>query len=255
MNNSYTKLVHNLEYLKLKQMVTHLDETIDFMTKNQLSFTETLIKLTDYEIDMKEINMVRSMVKVGAFPHLKEIKDFDFAFQPSINQQQILDFATLRFIELQENIVFLGPSGVGKTHLATSIGIAAAKKRTSTYFMKCNDLIMNLKKAQLENRLETRLKHYAKYKLLIIDEIGYLPIDAEDAKLFFQLIDMRYEKKSTILTTNANFKTWADIFQDPKIANAILDRVLHHATVINITGDSYRLKDHFVKENKGEPSL
>src|SRR5699024_4223042 len=135
-----------------------------------------------------------------------------------------------------------GTSGVGKTHLATSIGIAAAKKRTSTYFIKCNDLILNLKKAQLENRLETRLKHYSKYKLLIIDEIGYLPIDEGDAKLFFQLIDMRYEKKSTIFTTNSNFKSWGEIFQDPKIANDILDKVLHHASVVNIVGASYRLK-------------
>lgn len=252
MNSSYSKLVQNLEYLKLKQMISHLDETIDFMTNNQLSFTDTLVKLTDYEIDMKEINMVRAMVKVGAFPHQKEIKDFNFDFQPSINRQQILDFTSLRFIEQKENIVFLGPSGVGKTHLATSIGIAAAKKRTSTYFIKCNDLIMNLKRAKLENRLDTRLKHYAKYKLLIIDEIGYLPIDADDAKLFFQLVDMRYEKKSTILTTNANFKTWGEIFQDPKIANAILDRVLHHATVVNIIGDSYRLKDHLEKDNQGD---
>ncbi|MDC3418737.1 IS21-like element helper ATPase IstB [Aquibacillus salsiterrae] len=248
MNSSYSKLQKNLEYLKLKQMLAHLNETIDFMTNNQLSFTDALVKLTDYEIDMKEINMMRSMVKMGAFPHFKEVKDFDFDFQPSINKQQILDFTTLRFIESQENIVFLGPSGVGKTHLATSIGIAAAKKRTSTYFIKCNDLIMNLKKAKLENRFETRLKHYSKYKLLLIDEIGYLPIDSEDAKLFFQLIDMRYEKKSTILTTNANFKDWGDIFQDTKIANAILDRVLHYATVVNIIGESYRLKDHFAKE-------
>lgn len=250
MNNHYTKLVKNLEYLKLNQMALHLDETVDFMMKNQLSFTETLIKLTDYEIDMKEINMMKSMVKVAAFPHLKEVKDFDFDFQPSVYKQQILDFTTLRFIELQENIVFLGPSGVGKTHLATAIGIAAAKKRTSTYFIKCNDLILNLKKANVENRLETRLKHYAKYKLLIIDELGYLPIDAEDAKLFFQLIDMRYEKKSTILTTNVSFKLWGEVFQDTKIANAILDRILHHATVVSIAGDSYRLKNHLVKEKK-----
>ena len=196
--------------------------------------------------------MVKAMVKVAAFPHLKEIKDFDFSFQPSINKEQILDFETLRFIERKENIVFLGSSGVGKTHLATSIGIAAAKKRTSTYFIKCNDLILNLKKAQLENRLEARLKHYSKYKLLIIDEIGYLPIDEDDAKLFFQLIDMRYEKKSTIFTTNSNFKSWSEIFQDPKIANAILDRVLHHASVVNIVGDSYRLKNHIQKDNKSE---
>lgn len=248
MNSSYSKLLKNLEYLKLNQMIVHLDETIDFMNRNQLSFTETLIKLTDYEIDMKEINMVKSMVKVAAFPHLKELNEFDFSFQPTINKEQILDFTTLRFIERNENIVFLGPSGVGKTHLATSIGIAAAKKRTSTYFIKCNDLILNLKRAKLENRLESRLKHYAKYRLLIIDEIGYLPIDADDAKLFFQLIDLRYETKSTIFTTNSNFKSWGEIFQDPKIANAILDRILHHATVVNIVGESYRLKDHIKRE-------
>lgn len=248
MNSSYKKLIDNFEYLKLHQMVAHLDETIDFMNNNQLSFVDTLIKLTDYEIDMKEINMRKSMVKVAAFPHRKEIKDFDFNFQPSVNKEQILDFATLRFIERKENIIFLGSSGVGKTHLATSIGIAAAKKRTSTYFIKCNNLILNLKKAKLENRLEARLKHYAKYRLLIIDEIGYLPINEDDAKLFFQLIDLRYEKKSTILTTNSNFKSWGEIFQDPKVANAILDRVLHHATVVNIVGDSYRIKDHIQSE-------
>lgn len=248
LNSSYAKLVENLEYLKMKQMITHLDETIDFINNNQLSFVDSLIKLTDYEIDMKEINMVKSMVKMAAFPHHKELKDFDFSFQPSVNKEQMLDFTTLRFIEQKENIVFVGTSGVGKTHLATSIGIAAAKKRTSTYFIKCHDLISNLKKAKLENRLDTRLKHYTKYKLLILDEIGYLPIDSEEAKLFFQLIDRRYENKSTIFTTNSNFKSWKDIFQDTKVANAILDRVLHHATVVNIVGDSYRLKDHIKKE-------
>ncbi|NEZ01928.1 ATP-binding protein [Bacillus shackletonii] len=250
MTTNYQQLVQNLEYLKMKQMTLHLNEVIDFSVNNQMSFIDTLIKLTNYEIDVREQNMIHSMVKVGAFPHLKEIKDFDFSFQTSVNQQQILDFLTLRFIEKNENIVFLGPSGVGKTHLATSIGITAAKKRTSTYFIKCHDLIQNLKRARLENRLEARLKHYTKYKLLIIDEIGYLPIDAEDAKLFFQLIDMRYEKRSTILTTNVNFKSWDEIFQEPKLANAILDRILHHATVVTIVGESYRLKNHLAKENE-----
>lgn len=198
MNSTYQQLIQNLEYLQLKQMTLHLKEVIDMGVTKQLSFVETLVKLTNYEIDLREQNMIHSMVKVAAFPHLKELSDFDFDFQPSVNQQQIMDFASLRFIEGNENIVFLGPSGVGKTHWATSIGIAAAKKRKSTYFIKCNDLIQHLKKARMENRLETRLKHYAKYKLLIIDEIGYLPIDSEDAKLFFQLIDMRYEKRSTI---------------------------------------------------------
>ena len=237
MNSTYTQLVKNLEYLKMKQMVNHLDEIIDFTTKNNLSFVDALVKLTSYEIDFKETNMIKAMVKVGAFPHNKEIKDFDFDFQPNINRDEILDFISLRFIEAKENIVFLGSSGVGKTHLATSIGIAAAKQRYSTYFIKCNDLLQQLKRAKLENRLDARLKHFNKYKLLIIDELGYLPIDAEDSKLFFQLIDMRYENKSTILTTNINFNSWDDIFYDPIIANAILDRILHHAHVVSISGN------------------
>jgi DNA replication protein DnaC len=249
MNSTYQQLLKNLEYLNLKQMIDHLGDTIDFSMSNQLSFVDTLVKLTNYEIDVREKSMINSMVKVAGFPHRKELSEFDFEFQPTINKQQMLDFTSLRFLEEKENIVFLGTSGVGKTHLATSIGIAAAKKRTSTYFIKCNDLIMNLKRAKLENRLESRLKHYSKYKLLIIDEIGYLPIDREDAKLFFQLIDLRYEKKSTILTTNISFKEWDGVFQDTMLANAILDRVLHHATVVNIVGDSYRIKNHFEKEN------
>ena len=193
-------------------MNLQLDEIIDFITKNSLSFAEGLVKLTSYEIDFKEANMVRSMVKVAGFPHHKELKDFDFSFQPSINKQEIKDYETLRFIESQENLVFLGSSGVGKTHLAVSIGIAAAKKRYSTYFIKCNNLLQQLKKAKLENRLGDRLKHFTKYKVLIIDELGYLPIDKDDSKLFFQLIDLRYEKKSTIITTNINFNSWDDIF-------------------------------------------
>lgn len=148
MNSTYVQLKKNLEYLKLKQMDTHIDEVLDFITTNNLSFAEGLVKLPSHEIDFKEANMIRSMVKVGAFPHQKGLRDFDFSFQPSVNEQQIKDFETLRFIESLENIVFLGSSGVGKTHLATSIAIAAAKKRYSTYFIKCHDLIQQLKKAK-----------------------------------------------------------------------------------------------------------
>lgn len=251
MSNStnYRRLKENLEYLKMNQMINHLDEVIDFIIKNEMSFIDTLVKLSDYEIAVKEENMIESMVKVAAFPFKKELSDFDFSFQPSINKQELLDFSNLRFIENYQNIVFLGSSGVGKTHLATAIGMAAAKKRVSTYFIKCHDLIQNLKRAQIENRLESRIKHYGKYKLLIIDEIGYLPIDNEDAKLFFQLIDLRYEKKSTIFTTNINFNLWNEVFEDPKIANAILDRILHHSNVVKITGKSYRLKNHIPRES------
>ncbi|WP_336433329.1 IS21-like element helper ATPase IstB [Dubosiella newyorkensis] len=199
-------------------------------------------------LKMKEIDMINSMVKVAGFPHRRELKDFDFSFQPSINKEQIMDFSTLRFLENKENIVFLGNSGVGKTHMAVSLGIEAAKKRNSTYFIKCHDLIQQLRKANEENRLENRLKNYSRYKLLIIDEIGYLPITKEESKLFFQLIDKRYEQKSTILTTNIGFGEWDEIFQDPVMANAILDRILHHAHVVSITGKSYRMKDHIKKK-------
>lgn len=248
----YEHLLSNLEYLKLKSIQLHLSETLDYITSNDLSFTQGLIKLTDIEVEQKEKSMMNAMVKVAGFPHFKELKDFDFTFQESINEQQIIDFTGHKFIHENENIVFLGTSGVGKTHLATSIGISAAKKRISTYYIKCADLIANLKKAKLENRLEARLKHYAKYKLLIIDELGYLPIESEDSKLFFQLIDRRYEEKSTIITTNINFSKWDEIFKDTTIANAILDRVLHHAHIVSITGKSYRLKNYYEMEGESD---
>ena len=243
-NSTYNQLTTNLDLLKLTQMKLHLDEIRDFVTTNGLSFSEGLLKLSNYEVDYKEQNASRSMIKAAAFPFVKELKDYDFEFQPSVNKQEIRELASLGFLEKNENIVFLGPSGVGKTHLATSIGIAAAKKRVSTYFIKCNDLLQQLKRAKLENRLDARLKHFCHYRLLIIDELGYLPIDKEDSNLFFQLIDMRYEKKSTILTTNMNFNEWDGIFYDAVVANAIMDRVLHHSHVIPISGKSYRLKDH-----------
>lgn len=244
------QLKENLTYLKMNEMINHMNDTIDYIHKNELTFEEGLLKLTGYEIDYKEQTAIKAMVKTGAFPHFKELKDFDFSYQESINKEEIMDYANLRFLEENENIVFLGNSGVGKTHLATSIGIAAAKKRVSTYFIRCGDLMAQLKKAKLENRLEQRLKHFSSYKLLIIDEMGYLPIDKEDSKLFFQLIEKRYECKSTIITTNISFNKWDEIFMDPMIANAILDRVLHHAHVVQITGKSYRLKEYYEHEEE-----
>lgn len=238
--SNYLRLKENLEYLKLKQFSLHLDELI---AERNTSLVEALLKLTDYEVDTKRINAANQMVKTAAFPALKDISSFDFSFQPSIDERQIKDLCQLGFLENNENIVFLGSSGVGKTHLSISIGIEAARQRYSTYFIKCSNLLENLKKAQDENRLEARLKHYASYRLLIIDELGYLPISEGDERLLFQLIDRRYEKKSTILSTNINFSDWEAIFYDIRIANAILDRILHHCSVIQILGDSYRLKD------------
>lgn len=238
--SNYLRLKENLEYLKLKRFSLHLDELI---AERNTSLVEALLKLTDYEVDTKRINAANQMVKTAAFPALKDITSFDFSFQPSIDERQIKDLCQLGFLENNENIVFLGSSGVGKTHLSISIGIEAARQRYSTYFIKCSNLLENLKKAQDENRLEARLKHYASYRLLIIDELGYLPISEGDERLLFQLIDRRYEKKSTIVSTNINFSDWEAIFYDIRIANAILDRILHHCSVIQILGDSYRLKD------------
>lgn len=238
--SNYLRLKENLEYLKLKQFILHLDE---FLSDRNTSLVEALLKLTDYEVDTKRINAANQMVKTAAFPALKDITSFDFSFQPSIDERQIKDLCQLGFLENNENIVFLGSSGVGKTHLSISIGVEAARQRYSTYFIKCSNLLENLKKAQDENRLEARLKHYASYKLLIIDELGYLPISEGDERLLFQLIDRRYEKKSTIVSTNINFSDWESIFYDVRIANAILDRILHHCSIIQILGESYRLKD------------
>ena len=194
--NNYQLLQRNLQDLKLTQMSLKIDEYITKINEDKISIVDALCELTSREIEVKNFNATNAMVKVAGFPHLKEIKDFDFDFQPKINKQQFLDFESLRFLENNSNIILIGNSGVGKTHLATSIGIAAAKKRISTYFIKCQDLIEQLKKAYLENKLDSRIKHFSKYKLLIIDEIGYLHIGEQEAKMFFQLIDRRYEKKS-----------------------------------------------------------
>ena len=247
--NNYQLLQRNLQDLKLTQMSLKIDEYITKINEDKISIVDALCELTSREIEVKNFNATNAMVKVAGFPHLKEIKDFDFDFQPKINKQQFLDFESLRFLENNSNIILIGNSGVGKTHLATSIGIAAAKKRISTYFIKCQDLIEQLKKAYLENKLDSRIKHFSKYKLLIIDEIGYLPIGEQEAKMFFQLIDRRYEKKSTIVTSNINLSNWNEVFVDSMLASAILDRLVHHSSRVNILGSSYRTATALSKIN------
>jgi len=246
----YQKLQENLEKLKLTQVRIHLDDYIDQINEQKMSITDALFELTEKELEIKNYNATNAMIKVAGFPYLKELDDFDFDFQPKINKNQFLEFKTLRFVENNSNILLIGNSGVGKTHLSISIGIAAAKKRISTYFIKCHDLITQLKKAHLENRLDQRIKHFSKYKVLIIDEIGYLPIGEQEAKMFFQLIDKRYEKKSTIITSNINLSEWTSIFTDSMIANAILDRLIHHSSIVNIIGNSYRTAQALSKFDK-----
>lgn len=240
--SNYNKLLNNLEALKLEKFRSYLPNYLEEITKKEIPFTEALLELTEKELDFRNERASKIQISVSAFPFEKILKDFDFDFQPSINKTQLLDLESLRFIENKENILFFGTSGVGKTHLAVALGIAAAKKRYLTYFISCHDLIMQLNKAHAENRLETKLKHFSKYKLLIIDEIGYLPIDKRGANLLFQLINKRYEKNSTIITTNQPFSKWSEVFSDVTLANAILDRLIHHSSIIKITGPSYRLK-------------
>ena len=241
--NEYNNILNNLEILKLEKMRSYLPNYLEEITSKKIPFQKAFLELTNKEIEYRNERASKIQIKVSAFPYEKELKDFDFDYQPSIDKEKIEDLNTLRFLEKHENILFVGSSGVGKTHLAISLGITAAKKRYSVYFISCHDLITQLNKAHFENKLEARIKHFCRYELLIIDEIGYLPVDKQGANLLFQLIAKRYEENSTIITTNQPFSKWGEVFSDNTLANAILDRLLHHCSVIKITGQSYRLKD------------
>lgn len=240
---TYAKLINGLTDLGIHKMQDHLDYYINLVNQGQKSFSEALEELIEIEKKNNQIRAENACVKTANFPFLKTMDDFEFDFQPGINKKELLELNSLGFIDKQENILFVGTSGVGKTHLATAIGITCARARYSTYFVSFDNLMTQLKKAHMENRLESRMKFFARYKVLIIDELGYMPIDSDAANLFFQLIARRYEKHCTIITTNMPFSKWGEIFGSPTLANAVLDRLLHHSTVISIKGPSYRLKE------------
>lgn len=239
----YNELINNMDILELTECKNQLKRILDETAMDNEQFINSLNRLLQAEIKFRDERAKTMNIKVANFPAEKRLEDFDFDFQPTLDRNKIMDLKTLRFIENRENIIFQGFSGTGKTHLAIGISREAASKRISTYFINCHQLIMNLKKAKEENKLEQKLKFYTKYKLLLIDEVGFLPIDKEGAYLFFQLISRRYENKSTIVTTNIQFSQWGELFSDGVLASAILDRLLHHSHIIRIEGDSYRLKD------------
>lgn len=237
------KLLNGLTELGIEKMQEYLDRYAELVNQGEKSFCDALEDLVEIEKNNKQVRRDTANLHVANFPFIKTMDDFDFNFQPNISKKELLELNSLAFVENKENVVFVGSSGVGKTHLATALGISCVKARYQTYFITFENLVNQLKKALSENRLESRLKFYAKYRVLIIDEIGYMPIDTDTANMFFQLIARRYEKNSTIITTNMAFSKWADFFKSATLANAILDRLLHHSTIISIKGPSFRTKD------------
>ena len=183
------------------------------------------------------------MLKWSGFPYRKTINDFDFSFQPSMDRKVIDGLLTMAFVHNAENVVFLGPPGVGKTHLSIALGMNAVMNDMPVYYIPAVKLVQTLKRDYDLKRLEYRIKTYSRFKLMIVDEIGYLPLEREESSLFFQFVSSRYERRSTIYTSNKSFSEWGRVLGHNIMASAVLDRILHHSVVINIKGESYRLKD------------
>jgi DNA replication protein DnaC len=237
------RMQEHLQRLRLFKSRERIEALLQEAVGKELSYADFLEGVLGEEILAKTSKNISMRTNLARFPFVKGLESFEFGYQPSLDKKQIMNLATCHFIEHGENVVVLGPPGVGKTHLAVGLGLKAIEGGYRVLFTTAAAMIGTLTKALAEGRLEEKLKHYTVPRLLIIDEIGYLPIDRQGANLFFQLISRRYERGPMVLTSNQSFGAWGEVFGDRVIATAILDRVLHHAITINIRGNSYRLKE------------
>lgn len=237
------RLHQSMETLGLPEVNAALENHLERAAKEERAYADFLADLLDCEITARRERYLKTRLRLAHLPAIKTLSQFDFAFQPSIDERQIRELQTLRFVHEASNVILLGPPGVGKTHLPIALAVEAVQSGQGAYFITAHDLVSDLGRAARESRLDRRLRVYVAPKALVIDEMGYLPLDSVGATIFFQLVSARYERGSIILTSNKSYGEWGTIFGDPIIATAILDRLLHHSTTVNIRGESYRLKE------------
>ena len=232
-----------LEQLGLSHTAAVLESRLEAAAEKQLPYPDFLVDLLGLEAAARRERYLRTRTRLAHLPFHRTLEQFDFGFQPSVDERQIRELATLAFVADAANVIFLGPPGVGKTHLSVALGIKAIEAGYGVYFVRAHELLEDLRHAQAEHRLDRRMRVYLAPKVLIIDEFGVWPYDRAAATALFALISARYERGSIILTSNKGFAEWGEVLGDSVIATAILDRLLHHSHVINIRGESYRLRE------------